>query len=60
MRPQEPYPLARKLYPTLRQSVLQSFDQCALLSRFEREYRGGWSHPWQARGWRTTSRGTRR
>jgi hypothetical protein len=42
--------LARKLYPTIRQSVLQSFDNCALLSRFEREYRGGWSHPWQARG----------
>ena len=48
--PQEPYPLARKLYPMLRQSVLQSFDQCALLSRFEREYRGGWSYSWQARG----------
>lgn len=45
-----PYPKALKLYPTIRQSVLGSFDNCALLTRFEREYRGGWSHPWQARG----------
>ena len=48
--PPVPYPKALKMYPTIRQSVLSSFDNCALLVRFEREHRGGWNFPWQARG----------
>ena len=48
--PPVPYPKALKLYPTIRQSVLSSFDNCALLVRFEREHRGGWNFSWQARG----------
>lgn len=46
----EPYPNAVARYPKLRQSRLASFDQCALLSKFDEEYRRDWSgHP-QARG----------
>lgn len=41
-----PYPKALQLYPTVRQSRLATFDQCTLLSKFDEEYRQGWSsHP---------------
>jgi PD-(D/E)XK nuclease superfamily len=45
-----PYPAALERFPTLRQSLLQSFNNCALTSFFDAEYRRGWSQPWQARG----------
>jgi len=45
-----PYPKAVERFPKLRQSRLATFDQCALLSRFDEEYRKDWSgHP-QGRG----------
>jgi hypothetical protein len=45
-----PYPKALERFPTLRQSLLSSFDNCGLTSWFELEYGKGWStHP-QARG----------
>lgn len=45
-----PYPKAVKRFPRLRQSLLATFDNCALTSKFENELRIGWStHP-QARG----------
>jgi hypothetical protein len=45
-----PYPKAVDRFPKLRQSRLATFDQCALLSRFDEEYRKDWSgHP-QGRG----------
>jgi hypothetical protein len=50
MKPRVPYPRALEAFPTIRQSVLSSFDQCGLSARFEMAYRNGWStHP-QARG----------
>jgi hypothetical protein len=42
--------LAVERFPTIRQSLLSSFDNCSLTSRFDAEYRRGWSTPWQARG----------
>lgn len=48
--PTIPYPKAMRRFPTLRQSWLSQFDDCALSTRFEFEYRVGSStHP-QARG----------
>ncbi len=45
-----PYPNAVARFPKLRQSRLSSFDQCALMTRFDEDMRDGWSgHP-QARG----------
>ena len=45
-----PYPDAVVRFPKLRQSRLSTFDQCSLLTRFDEEYRAGWSgHP-QGRG----------
>lgn len=45
-----PYPSAVDRFPKLRQSRLSSFDQCALMTRFDEDMRSGWSgHP-QARG----------
>lgn len=45
-----PYPRALELFPTLRQSLLASFDSCAMSCRMELDYEQGWSgHP-QARG----------
>ena len=45
-----PFPRALKAKPTLRQSLLGSFDNCALSTKFEMTYRKGWdSHP-QGRG----------
>lgn len=45
-----PYPTALTKFPRVRQSLLATFDQCALLSKFDQEYRKGWSgHP-QGRG----------
>lgn len=45
-----PYPDAVSRFPKLRQSRLATFEQCSLLSRFDEEYRRGWSgHP-QGRG----------
>ena len=45
-----PYPNAVEKFPKIRQSLLSTFDQCSLLTRFDAEYRSGWSgHP-QARG----------
>lgn len=45
-----PYPKALRLFPQLRQSILSSFDNCALTTYFDFKYRHGWHHPWQARG----------
>jgi hypothetical protein len=45
-----PYPRALERFPTLRQSLLASFDNCSLTAYFDAEYRRGWSTPWQARG----------
>lgn len=45
-----PYPKARAAFPTLRQSLLSSFDQCARSTKYEIEYRNGWSSHPQARG----------
>lgn len=44
-----PYASSVKRFPTLRQSLLSAFDECALSSRFEYEGRVGSTHP-QARG----------
>lgn len=45
-----PYPTAVERYPTLRQSLLASFDECAMSARMQMDYSDGWSgHP-QARG----------
>lgn len=45
-----PYPRSLERFPTLRQSRLSTFDQCALMAHFEEEFRRHWSgHP-QARG----------
>lgn len=45
-----PYPKAIESFPEIRQSLLSAFDACALETKFEIEYRHGWStHP-QARG----------
>jgi hypothetical protein len=45
-----PYPKAYERFPKIRQSTLSSFDSCGLSSKFEFDYRKGWStHP-QARG----------
>jgi hypothetical protein len=47
---QVPYPKALARFPTVRQSLLASFDACALETRFETEYRRGWSEHHQGRG----------
>jgi hypothetical protein len=39
-----------KLFPEVRQSLLSSFDNCSLATKFDFQYRHGWSHPYQARG----------
>lgn len=45
-----PYPNALEKHKTIRQSLLASFDSCPLETKFDLEYRKGWSgHP-QARG----------
>lgn len=36
-----PYPKALEEFPTLRQSTLSTFDECGLLSLFDRRYRWG-------------------
>lgn len=45
-----PYPRAVKKFPTLRQSLLSSFDNCSLTTFFDTEYRKGWSTAPQGRG----------
>lgn len=45
-----PYPKARAAFPTLRQSLLSNFDNCARATKYEIEYRNGWSSHPQARG----------
>lgn len=45
-----PYPNAVARFPKLRQSRLATFDQCALLSRFDEDYRKSWSSHPQGRG----------
>jgi hypothetical protein len=45
-----PYPKALRLFPEVRQSLLASFDNCALTTFFDFKYRHGWSHSYQARG----------
>lgn len=45
-----PYPKALEMFPTVRQSLLSSFDSCSLSTKFDFVYRHGWSHPYQARG----------
>ena len=36
-----PYPKALEEFPILRQSTLSTFDECGLLSLFDRRYRWG-------------------
>lgn len=50
MTPKTPFPRALAAFPTIRQSVLSSFDQCGLMTRFDFAYRHGWSSHPQARG----------
>jgi len=45
-----PYPKALEAFPVLRQSLLSRFDECALSTRFDLEYRQGWSGHEAARG----------
>jgi ribosomal protein L37AE/L43A len=45
-----PYPKALRLFPEIRQSLLSSFNNCALTTSFELKFRHAWSHPYQARG----------
>lgn len=45
-----PYPAVVEEFPRIRQSILATFDQCRLLTKFELEYRKGWSNKEQARG----------
>jgi hypothetical protein len=48
--PEVPYPAALERFPTVRQSLLASFHNCAQSTGFELDFRNGWStHP-QARG----------
>jgi len=48
--PSTPYPTALERFPTLRQSRLATFDNCALQAKFDMDHREGWSgHP-QGRG----------
>jgi hypothetical protein len=48
--PAPPYPKALRLFPTVRQSLLSSFDACSLSTKFDFQYRHGWSYSYQARG----------
>lgn len=45
-----PYPQALEQYPEIRQSILSAFDLCALETKFDLDYRKGWSSHPQARG----------
>lgn len=45
-----PYPKARAAFPTLRQSLLSNFNNCARSTKYEIDYRNGWSSHPQARG----------
>lgn len=45
-----PYPKAMEQFPTLRQSLLATFDRCPLLTKFDNDHRGNWSSHDQARG----------
>lgn len=49
-KPAVPYPKALEEFPTLRQSLLGQFDQCALTTKFDLEFSRGWSSHEQARG----------
>lgn len=50
MEPRLPYPKAVKQFPEVRQSLLSSFDDCPLSTKFSIEHRRGWSFHYQARG----------
>lgn len=51
MEPQAvPYPKAVAQFPSVRQSLASSFNDCSLATKFSTEYRSGWSFPYQARG----------
>lgn len=45
-----PYPKARAAFPTLRQSLLSNFNNCGRATKYEIDYRNGWSSHPQARG----------
>lgn len=45
-----PYPKALEEFPTIRQSILQTFDRCALSTAMDLEYRQHWTSPEAARG----------
>ena len=45
-----PYPSALKRFPTLRQSLLSTFDNCGLSASFDLAYRQGWNTSPQGRG----------
>ncbi len=45
-----PFPAAVERFPRLRQSLLSTFDSCALSAKFDFEYRSGWSSHPAARG----------
>lgn len=45
-----PYPTAIEKFPTVRQSLLATFDTCALASRFSLDHEQGWNTHVQGRG----------
>jgi PD-(D/E)XK nuclease superfamily len=45
-----PYPKGLAQFPLIRQSVLSSFDNCSLGTKFEFQYRHNWHFSYQARG----------
>jgi hypothetical protein len=45
-----PYPKALERFPTVRQSILQMFDRCALSTAMDLDYRTGWTPHEAARG----------
>lgn len=48
--PDTPFPKALAKYPRLRQSLLSSYDDCALAAQFDLLYRKGYSYHPQGRG----------
>lgn len=48
--PLVPYPKALEAFPTVRQSMLSSFDRCGKMTQFDLLYRRGWDAHHQARG----------
>lgn len=49
-QPTIPYPTAKQKFPTLRQSLLSTFDACALGAKFDLEHRKDWTSHLAAEG----------